>query len=199
VRSFGSRLLGMAGVSAARREHGLHSRTHQLGLAAARTLGFLEWRSGPRLLRSAQVQTPLEPDRVSLDVFLAHDLAEHGDTAVEPLAVALAELHRVPFFHADLKGYLAFVDDVRRVPGKPATYRLVWIDLGRVAFWMSPRKRIINLYQVLRFVLAERPQAHQCFVTSYCRAAGWRAAEPLRVLAKVRRFLAHKLLTVPAP
>ncbi|MBI3178841.1 MAG: hypothetical protein HYZ27_04230, partial [Deltaproteobacteria bacterium] len=122
-----------------------------------------------------------------------------GEAALAPLAQALAAQHAVPFFHADVKSYHAFVDDVRREPGRPALYRLRWIDLGRVSFWMSPRKRVINLYQALRFVIPDRAESQRRFVEAYCRAAGWRSRRSDRVLHTVRRFLARKLRTVPAP
>ncbi len=199
VTTCGNTLLGATGWSPARREHHLHGRAQAAGLAATETRGFLDWRRSLRLLRSAHVQLPVAPDLLPLSVFFAREIKEHGDAAVEPLAQALAALHAVPFFHADVKSYHAFVRDVLRAPGRPATYRLVWIDLGRVSFWMSPRKRIINLYQALRFILPDRAEAQGRFVAAYCRAAQWRAGRVDQVLRSVRRFLAHKLTTVPAP
>ena len=199
VNSVGNILLGLLASSVARREHAFHLHAEELGLAAARTLGFLEWRSGVQLVRACQVQSPLGDDARSLDSFLDTQLTEHGDAALERFADALAGTHRVPFFHADLKGFHAFVADVRETTGAPATYNLRWIDLGRVAFSLSRRRRIINLYQALRFVVPDRAEAQERFIHSYCRAAAWHAGAPDRVLARVRRFLEYKRRTHPNP
>ena len=95
------------------------------------------------------------------------------------------------------KGFHAFVDEVASPHEGAATYTLRWIDLARVAFNLSRRQRVINLYQALRFVVPTRTDAQERFVSAYCRASGWYADNPKRALTKVRRFLEHKLETHP--
>jgi len=199
VNSLGNVLLGLLASSVARREHAFHMHAEELGLAATHTLGFLEWRSGVHMVRACQVQSLLADDAQSLGTFLSAQLEAYGDAALERLAEALAVTHRVPFFHADLKGFHAFVHGVTQPADGPASYGLRWIDLARVAFNLSRRQRIINLYQALRFVVPERAEAQERFVSSYCRTAGWYANAPDRALAKVRRFLDYKLRTHPNP
>lgn len=197
VQSFGNALLGLLQTSTARQEHVYHARAVDMSLAAVETRGFLEWRDGKRLLRACQVQTLLSAEQVSLDTHLARELASFGDAALEPFAQALARMHARPFFHADLKGFHGFVTNVVTRPSAPSTYDLQWIDMGRVSFGLSPRQRIINLYQALRFVVPPHPSAHRRFMEAYTRSAGWCVDAPERALARVHAFLAHKFLTHP--
>lgn len=197
VQSLGNALLGLGQSSTARKEHVYHQRATELGLAATQTCGFLEWRVGPRLLRACQVQTLLLPECVRLDEYLARELARHGNQALTPFAQALARMHAVPFFHADLKGFHGFVTGLRAQPSLPDEYDLQWIDMGRVSFGLSQRQRVINLYQALRFVVPQSPAAQQSFMDAYTRASGWCAQHPERALKRVQAFLAHKFLTHP--
>jgi hypothetical protein len=190
----GNTLHGFLGRSIAQREHANQLRAETLELAATKTAGFLELRRGPMLTRAIQVQTELDPALPTWSDVLETDLAVGGDEALERAGKALAATHAIGFFHGDLKGFHAFVPEP-----KGETYGLVWLDLGRVAFRLTPRKRIINLYQALRFVVPRRPEAEERFVHAYCRASGWRAAAADRALAQVRRFLRHKLRTHPNP
>ena len=199
VNTLGGRLLGLCGVSRGRREHELHRRALALEVAAVRTLGFLELRRGPLLIRSCQVQEPLSDDTVPLAVLLTRELLAHGPVAAESLGRALALTHRLPFFHSDLKPFHTFADHIHSDSGGPAQYRLRFIDLDHVAFWMSRRKRIISLYQTLRYILPDDPETQARFVTAYCAASGWYDNAPERGLAIVRRFLEHKLRTHPYP
>ena len=199
VTNLGNSLLGLLGSSVPRKEHRFHTHAETLGLAATRSLGYLEWRAGPCLRRACQVQSLLELDAVSLDTFLAVEIERHGDCALEPLARALAHSHAKGFFHADLKGFHAFVDNVKVEKDQPATYDLRWIDLARVGFRLSERQRVINLYQTLRFVVPNRPEAQRRFVDAYCQSSGWLTDQPDRALAKVQKFLAHKYRTHPLP
>ena len=199
ANTVGGQLLGVVGISRGAREHRLHTRAEQMGVAAARTLGFLELRRGALLVRSCQVQTEVPPAHVPLGVFMARAIATLGPRAAEPFGRALAETHRVPFFHSDLKPFHAFVSDLRGDESGPTSYRLRWIDLDRVAFWISRRKRVINLYQALRYVVPDEPETQRRFVTAYCQASGWYADAPGRALATVRRFLNYKLRTHPHP
>ena len=197
--TFGSRLLGLWGRSRGRREHQFHSRAAALNLAAASSHGFLELRLGPQLLGSCQVQSLVSADCTPLGPFLDREVAAHGPRGLEPLGRALAIAHRVPFFHADLKSFHMFVSELQPARGKPASYRLRFIDLDRVAFWLSRRKRVINLYQVLRYVVPDEPSAQAHFVTAYCETSGWYANHPERALHLVRSFLAYKRETHPYP
>jgi hypothetical protein len=140
------------------------------------------------------VQTELDPSLPTWSDVLETDLHMGGDEALDRAAAALAATHSVGFFHADLKGFHAFVPEP-----KGETYGLVWLDLGRVAFHLTPRKRIINLYQALRFVLPRRPEVEERFVHAYCHSSGWRVANANRVLHRVRRLLNYKLRTHPYP
>lgn len=195
----GNTLAGLLGSSVGRREHANHARAEALGLAVTRSVGFLEQRRGALLVRACQIQTPLAPAALMLTPFLAAELEAHGDAALDPLAEALAATHAARFFHADLKGFHAYVVDLRRDALGPARYALRWLDLGRVSFHLTRRKRIINLYQALRFVVPRRAEAEERFIHRYCRASGWCAADPERALRVVRRFLTYKLRTHPLP
>jgi hypothetical protein len=188
-RKLGNRLLGWAGRSVARQEHQNHCRAEALDLAASETCGFLEWRAELGLIRACQLQTPIDPDLRTVGQRLTDDLESLGDQALDRYADALAAAHAVPFFHADLKAFHAFADP------RPRGYRLRFLDLARVSFRMTRRKRIINLYQSLRWILPKRPEAEQRFVAAYCEASGWYARDPARALAIVRQFLAYKYRT----
>lgn len=190
----GNTLHGLLGRSVAQREHLNQLRAEGLELAATKTTGFLELRSGPLLHRAIQVQTELDPALPTWTDVLDTDLQMGGDEALDRAARALAHTHALGFFHGDLKGFHAFVPEPRG-----ETYGLVWLDLGRVAFKLTPRKRIINLYQALRFVVPRRDDAEERFIKAYCKATGWRAESPDKALAQVRRFLAYKLRTHPNP
>jgi hypothetical protein len=64
---------------------------------------------------------------------------------------------------------------------------------------MSPRKRVINLYQALRYIVPDEPTAQERFVFAYCARSGWYARAPAAALARVRRFLDFKRRTHPYP
>jgi len=151
----GNVMHGLLGRSIARREHDNQLRCESLELAATRSAGFLELRHGPFLGRAIQVQTELDPALPTWTDVLETDLQVGGDEALDRAARALAATHSLGFFHADLKGFHAFVPEP-----KGETYGLLWLDLGRVAFHLTPRKRIINLYQALRFVVPRRAEQH---------------------------------------
>jgi hypothetical protein len=191
---FGNSVHGLLGRSIAQREHQNQLRAESLELAATKTTGYLELRSGPLLQRAMQIQTELDPALPTWTDVLETDLQMGGDEALDRAAKALAATHAVGFFHGDLKGFHAFVPEPRG-----ESYGLVWLDLGRVAFHITPRKRMINLYQALRFVVPRRPEAEERFVHAYCRANGWRTQAGERTLRKVRRFLAYNLRTHPNP
>lgn len=190
----GNTLHGLLGRSVAQREHANQLRAESLELAATKSTGFLELRSGPLLQRAIQVQTELDPALPTWTDVLDTNLQMGGDEALDRAARALAQTHALGFFHGDLKGFHAFVPEPRG-----ETYGLVWLDLGRVAFKLTPRKRIINLYQALRFVVPRRHDAEERFIHAYCKASGWRAGSPDQALRQVRRFLAYKLRTHPHP
>ena len=191
---FGNTVHGLLGRSIARREHHNQLRAETLELAATKSAGYLELRSGPLLRRAIQIQTELDPTLPTWTDVLETDLQMGGDEALDRAARALASTHALGFFHGDLKGFHAFVPEP-----KGETYGLVWLDLGRVAFHLTPRKRMINLYQALRFVVPRRPEAEERFVHAYCKASGWRTQAGERTLRQVRRFLAYKLRTHPNP
>lgn len=189
---FGNTLHGLLGSSVARREHENQRRAEGLELAATESTGFLELRRGPSLVRAIQLQTELDATLPSWTDVIATELAFSKDAAVARAARALAATHALGFFHADLKGFHAFVPEP-----KTENYALLWLDLGRVGFRLTPRKRIINLYQALRFVIPQDSDA--TFVNAYCAASGWNVGNEARALAKVRSFLAYKLRTHPNP
>lgn len=192
VRSFGAVLRGIVG-SPARFEDAHQKRAARLGVAAAESCGFLEWRAGPILFRACQIQVPVPNHLVPFAEFWREQWSHQPQTALELLARELARQHALPFFHADIKPYHAFVDQTDK--GSSDGYRLKWIDFGRAAFWMSPRKRIINLYQVARFVLPDDPAIREQFVAAYCIAA--KLSAPKSVSKRVERFLAYKRRVLP--
>ena len=159
---FGNTMHGLLGRSIAQREHHNQLRAESLELAATKSTGYLELRRGPLLHRAVQIQTELDPALPTWTDVLETDLQMGGDEALDRAARALASTHALGFFHGDLKGFHAFVPEP-----KGETYGLVWLDLGRVAFHLTPRKRIINLYQALRFVVPRRPEAEERFMLAY--------------------------------
>ena len=199
TRGIGARLGGLINRSAARREHAIQWRAYQLEIAAVPTLGYLEIYERLQLTRSCQVQPLLPSGARPLGEFLRAELAAHGTAALAALGEALARTHAVPFFHPDLKPFHGIVDEVRKRPDGPATFRLRFIDVDRSSFHMSRRKRIINLYQALRYLVPDEASAQATFVAAYCRAAGWYDHDPARALALVRRFLAKKRRSHPNP
>lgn len=194
--SVGNALYGLV-HSVAWREHRHQQRAEVLDLAVSETVGYLEWRRGLRLKRAIQIQTPMRADLETLASFLIREGEARGEAAWVRFGAALAQTHRVPFFHADLKGFHAWVQQLGAASEQQPAYRLRWLDLARVSFHLTRRKRIINLYQALRFLVPARPGAQQSFVHGYCRAAGWYADNPDAALAIVQRFLARKYRTHP--
>jgi hypothetical protein len=191
---FGNALHGLLGRSIARREHDNQLRAEGLDLAATKSAGYLELRRGPALTRAIQIQTELDTSLPSWSDVLETDMQYAGDAALVRAAKALAATHALGFFHADLKGFHAFVPEP-----KGETYGLLWLDLGRVAFHLTPRKRIINLYQALRFLVPRRAEAEEGFIHAYCEASGWRRERRDEATAIVRKFLTYKLRTHPNP
>ncbi len=183
--------------SRARQEHYWHARAQTLRIAATETRGFLELRRGPFVWRGVQVQTVLSPELVSLEEHLMREIREHGHAAVDSFAEHLAHSHELKFFHADLKGFHAFVADVVPSLAGPSRYRLLWSDFGRVGFRISPRRRIINLYQALRFVLPQDQKTRRRFIAHYCHVSDWHRHNPEIVIRRVQRFLERKLRTHP--
>ena len=196
-KNVGRKLQGVV-ASAAREEHGHQLKAQHLGVAASQSLGYLELRQGLRLIRSLQVQEPLSRDLIDLGSLFAQQMEKDSQDAARNLGRSLARMHRIPFFHADLKPFHAFVE-----PGALAkdlgSYPLRWLDLGRVSFYMTPRKRIINLYQTFRFVLPNEPMLQDALIQAYVSEAGWHERRAESLGKKVRRFLNYKLRTHPHP
>lgn len=188
----GNTLQGLFGGSVARREHQNQVRAEALELAATQSVGYLELRRGPSLTRAIQIQTELDPSLPSWSDVLDTDIAFNREAAIDRAARALAATHALGFFHGDLKGFHAFVPEP-----KTEHYGLLWLDLGRVAFELNARRRVINLYQALRFVVPR--DMDERFVTTYCKASGWYAGREEEAVRKVRDFLAYKLRTHPNP
>lgn len=192
---FRSSLAGILSRSVAAREHRYQRRVQAMNLAAAQTKGYLELWHGLSFIRSCQVQTPFETENLILSDHLDRAIETDGLSAMQPLARALAHSHNQGFFHADLKGFHAFAQ-----PGaESGEYTLRWLDLARVGFRLSRRQRIINLYQMLRFVVPERGDARDGFMRAYCEATGWHAKNPNKAMTIVGKFLEHKLKTHPNP
>ena len=195
--SWGNAVAGWFG-SAARREDRSHRRAAALSLCISEPRGYLELRRGGRLIRALQVQTHFAPGWQPLETYLAS--ARPDERTWGTLGRALAAVHAVPFFHADLKGFHAWTQATTAAQrGDDAGVALRFIDFGRVGFRVSGRRRLINLYQALRFIVPDDTEAQRAFVQAYCRASGWHARRPERALGRVRRFLAYKLRTHPHP
>ena len=188
-------LAGMAGRSVAAREHKFQLRAESLKLAAAQTKGFLELWHGATLIRSCQVQTVFDPNAWILNDHLKRAIQEEGAQAMGTLGRALAHSHGLNFFHGDLKGFHALVEP----NAQSKEYTLKWLDLARVGFRLTRRQRIINLYQMLRFVVPERGETRDGFMRAYCEASGWYADDPNKAMTIVGKFLEHKLKTHPNP
>lgn len=195
--SFGNRLVGVLGSSVARKEHHLHAKASTIGVAATDSRGFLEQRKNGCLVRSCQVQTSLESSATILTPFLTKELSRNQEEALKQLAYAFADMHARKFFHADVKGFHAIVYPNKNALQNEPAYRLQWIDLARVSFHLTRRKRIINLYQALRFLVPNEPEAQQIFMGAYCKYSGWYADNPKRALLVVCKFLHYKLRTHP--
>ena len=188
-------IAGMLGRSVAAREHKFQRRTESLKLAAAQTKGFLELWHGSTLIRSCQVQTLFSDDALILNDYLKTAIEQQGLKAMAPLGRALAHSHNLGFFHGDLKGFHALV----KPEAASAEYTFQWLDLARVGFKITRRQRIINLYQMLRFVVPESGEARDGFMRAYCEASTWYADNPNKAMTIVGKFLEHKLKTHPYP
>jgi len=191
--SWPRRMGALFGISVGRTEHHNQLRAEKMGLTAAHSYGYLELRQGPWLIRSAQVQSKVDPERPILDEFLSEQYKRFGEEALQPLASALAEHHALGFFHADLKGFHAQIVHEGLVPHQPTRYSLRWLDLGRAGFALTERQRVINLYQMVRFVVPSQGQARDTFMRSYCQESGWHRDNPNRAMEIVGRFLDKKL------
>jgi len=208
TRGVGNHAMGVFGNSSAEREHRLHQRALHIGVAATKSCGVLTLRRGLHLVRAAHVQVPINAspsaDIPPLAAQIQLDTKAHGALAAfTALARALARMHAVPFFHADVKGFHALAKSIT-TPAKhdtePADYNLLWIDLDRCAFRVTPRRRIINLYQVFRFLLPIGDDSLQAaFIHEYCNAASWYAKDHQEILNRTSRFLRHKLKDHPNP
>lgn len=193
--NFRTSVAGALSQSVANREHRYQVRTQALSLAAAESKGYLELWHGPLLVRSCQVQIPMSDSAVVLGDHVTQMLITHREEAMLHLAQAMAHTHQKNFFHADLKGFHAIV-----VPGSSGSgYTLRWLDLARVGFSLSRRRRIINLYQMLRFVVPEQGELQDAFMRHYCLAAQWYPNDANKAIRLVGRFLEHKLRTHPNP
>ena len=193
--TFKTSLAGFMGQSVAAREHRYQQQAQALKLAAAETKGFLELWHGATLIRSCQVQTLLDHNAWILNDHIQTAMAQEGIEAMAPLGRALAHSHGLGFFHGDLKGFHALV----KTEPNGIDYTLQWLDLARAGFRLSRRQRIINLYQMLRFVVPERGEARDYFMRAYCEASRWHAANPNKAMTIVGKFLEHKLKTHPYP
>ena len=191
------RLGGLLGISVGRTEHQNHVRAEKLGIAAAHSCGYLELREGPLLTRSLQVQSLLNPELPILDDFITDQYGRFGAPALKPLAVALNHSHAKGFFHADLKGFHAQIAHQGLAPDEPTRYTLLWLDLGRASFALTERQRVINLYQMLRFVVPPQGQARDTFMRSYCEESGWYRDNPNRGMKIVGQLLEQKLRQNP--
>ncbi len=199
-RSPGNHLAGLLGRSTSKTEHQNQLRCEALGLAACKTLGYIELRRGPLLLRAGQVQEPVDISRHPLlEDFFAQQWEKFSLGAVPPLARALAAMHNKGFIQYDLKPFPAYAQRGASPTNAPAAYKLLWIDLAGAGFRLTERQRVINLYQVLRYVLVHNDEAHEPFIRSYCEYAQWHAPTPENALHKVTRFLNYKLRTHPCP
>ena len=199
-QSAGNHLMGFLGNSAAKLEHQYHLRCQSLDLAATRSLGYLELRRGPFLVRACQIQEPIDFEQLPLlETFFPQQFSQHKEDAVTALATAIAQMHLKRFFHGDLKGFHAFVRTRGSYPSGAAQYDLLWIDLGRVGFNLSKRQRIINLYQVFRYILPRDSESQASFMKTYCDVAQWQNHQPQKALDKVLQFLTYKLRTHPNP
>lgn len=199
-QSAGNKLLGLLGTSTAQVEHRNHLRCESLELAATRTLGYLELRRGPFLIRACQIQEPIQFSSLPLlDTFFPEQLALCKAGAIQALADAIAQTHLKGFFHNDLKGFHAFIKPKSTRASGITHYELQWIDLARVGFKLSERQRIINLYQVFRYILPSNEDAQEKFIDTYCAVSGWFSHDHLRALQKIRQFLDYKLRTHPNP
>jgi len=199
-QSAGNRLMGLLGNSTSKLEHRYHLRCQSLDLAATRSLGYLELRQGPFLIRACQIQEPINFEQLPLlEEFFPTQLMQFKDDAISALATAIAKMHLKRFFHGDLKGFHAFVRTLDTYDSGAAQYDLLWIDLARVGFKLSKRQRIINLYQVFRYILPMEPGAQESFMNVYCQVANWYPDQPQKALGQVTKFLNYKLRTHPNP
>ena len=193
--NFKTTVAGLMGLSVAAREHKYQLRAESLKLGAAQTVGYLELWHGTTLVRSCQVQTLLDHQALILNDYLKFAMVQEGNQAMLNLGRALAHSHNLGFFHGDLKGFHALVEP----NSEGHEYTLKWLDLARVGFRLSRRQRIINLYQMLRFVVPEHGEARDGFMRAYCEASGWYADNPNKAMTLVGKFLEHKLKTHPNP
>jgi len=197
ITTFGNALQGLLGQSISRKEHAYQEQAQALGVAATSSQGYLELREGPRLIRSANIQKPLPKAWPLLDDVFAKEYEKHGLAALEPLAECIADIHKKKFFHADLKGFHAYISKLDELENAPAQYECLWIDLARCGFNLSHRQRIINLYQTLRFIVPMEEEPQKVFIKAYCKAAQWQENASDKIYQKVQKFLTYKLRTHP--
>lgn len=205
-RGLGKTVQGLVS-SSARIEHRDHQRVEGLGLSLVPSYGFVEYRHRGVLRHAVQVQPDYLPAmRDQGWRFAGHWLTQDPQPAALDLARGLAAAHHCGFFHADLKPFHVLMSDsrgqtraaLRPLGGDaPAHPALRFVDFGRVAFRLTGRRQIINLYQTLRFIV---PAAqHQNFLSAYGRALNYDKARTTRLAARTQRFLAAKLLSHPNP
>ena len=197
ITTLGNALQGFFGQSISRKEHAYQEKAQALGVAATTSQGYLELRDGPKLIRSANIQKPLPKPWPLLDDVFSKEYAKHGLDALIPLAESIAHIHKKKFFHADLKGFHAYISKLDESTQEPARYTCLWIDLARCGFNLSHRQRIINLYQTLRFIVPMEEEPQKVFIEAYCKAAHWQQDSSDKVCQKVQKFLTYKLRTHP--
>ncbi len=190
AHGWGKTLQGIC-TSGARIEHGLHTRAHKLGLSLVPSLGYLEYRTFLRIHHAVHIQPNYaEAMRVGSWRFVTDRIQEQPIKASIAFAKGLAHTHQLGFFHADLKAFHVLM-------GNHNNPELRFMDFGRVSFRVTPRRRTINLYQALRFIIPETQ--HNAFMETYAQHCGYSVPKNVALKRQVHSFLAHKLKTHPHP
>ena len=172
----------------ARNEYHRHQEVLQRGFAATRPLGFDAIKDIHGHPWEYFIQEAL-PTEASSGESLLNQAAKDR---VSIIASELAKLHQAQIFHGDLKPY-----HVVLLPQSP---HWLYLDLDPVRFGISRRRRIVNLYQALRYFLDGNGALAEPLVQSYAEAFAELPSSAISsLLDETLKLLHHKMETHRGP
>ena len=144
---------GFLGPLHAKAELQRHTEVQHRNFAATEPLGIGTWRDKEQKRWQYFIQGWIDPTWASGESLLKGSLS-----SAKP-ATEIAALHNAGIFHGDLKPYHV------AIPNDAAHW--LYLDLDPVRFGLSQRRRVINLYQGLRYFLAAERSLASSLIEHY--------------------------------
>ncbi|MBN1476175.1 hypothetical protein JXA47_05440 [Candidatus Sumerlaeota bacterium] len=150
ARTWGKALTHRLQGSKSRREWGCGWTLIQRGILTGRPVLFAERRRGGLIWENYLITEAIRADR-SLWDHLRLTVEERGEDptpVLGPLARFVQEIHGVGFYHDDLSAeHIWIANDTEGM-----RFGLIDLDACRFSHALSPRQRLMNLFQILRSV-----------------------------------------------